>query len=492
MATPSEATVEFFRTRGTILPTFGELAHPDQISPEIRNALERVDPDAAHPLNLFRIHWYNAANRRDLVSVPEHLEVPAVLSGVRARIVVVLANRFPLIRTHKVLAAYACVAPRLVSGAFDPARHRAVWPSTGNYCRGGIAISRILGCRGVAILPEGMSGERFDWLERWVANPEDIVRTPGSESNVKEIFDECAELERDPENVILNQFSEFANYLAHYHCTGPALEKVFESVRADDPRSKARAFVAATGSAGTLAAGDYLKEQYGSRIVAAEALECPTLLNNGYGEHNIQGIGDKHVPLIHNATNTDFVAAVSDRTTDELNVLFNRAEGRRYLVDRRGVDRGVVDGLSALGLSSICNVVASIKLARYLDLGEHDVILTVATDGADMYQSECRKTLERWYAGGFDETSASEIYSRHLLGASADHLLELNEREKARIFNLGYYTWVEQRGVSLESFEERRSQAFWRALRSEVETWDERIVDFNRRVAASGALAVTS
>ncbi len=487
MPTPSEATVKFFRERGTILPMFRELAHPDEIAPEIHNALACIDPDAPHPLNLFRVHWYNAANRRDHVSLPEHLELPGALTGVRARIVVALANRFPLIRSHKVLAAYACLAPRIVTGEFDPASHRALWPSTGNYCRGGIAISRILGCRGVAILPEGMSAERFTWLERWISNPADIVRTPGSESNVKEIFDTCAELARDPRNAVLNQFSEFANYLAHYHCTGPALEKVFESVRAGDSRASARAFVAATGSAGTLAAGDYLKERYGTHILAAEALECPTLLYNGYGEHNIQGIGDKHVPLIHNVMNTDFVAAVSDRATDALNVLFNTAEGCRYLVDRRGVDPGVVDRLSSLGLSSICNVVASIKLARYLDLGEHEVVLTVATDGADMYQSERRKTLQGWYPTGFDGTNAGEVYHRHLLGASADHLLELNERERARIFNLGYYTWVEQRGVPIDAFEARRPQTFWKALRAKVQEWDERIADLNQRVLAGAS-----
>ena len=102
-----------------------------------------------------------------------------------------------MIGAHKVLAAYACLVPRLVTGQFDPAQDRAVWPSTGNYCRGGVAISRILGCRGVAVLPAGMSQERFDWLERWVADPADIIRTPGTESNVKEIYDKCAELARD-------------------------------------------------------------------------------------------------------------------------------------------------------------------------------------------------------------------------------------------------------------------------------------------------------
>ena len=145
-----------------------------------------------------------------------------------------------MIRAHKVLAAYGCLAPRVVTGQFDPTRHRAIWPSTGNYCRGGVAISRILGCRGVAVLPENMSQERFDWLERWVAEPSDIVRTPGSESNVKEIYDACAALDRDPANIVFNQFCEYGNYLVHRLCTGAALERVFHAAGRGSPARTAR------------------------------------------------------------------------------------------------------------------------------------------------------------------------------------------------------------------------------------------------------------
>src|SRR5438552_5062733 len=257
---------------------------------------------------------------------------------------------------HKVLAAYACLVPRVVTGRFDPTHDRAVWPSTGNYCRGGVAISRLMGCRGVAVLPEGMSRERFAWLEEWVADPADIIRTPGTESNVKEIYDRCAELSRDPKNVIFNQFSEFANHLIHYRCTGAAMEQIVESLREHSPSLRLRAFVSATGSAGTIAAGDYLKERYGSSTVAVEALECPTMLENGFGEHNIQGIGDKHIPLIHNVMNTDAVAGVSDRATDRVDLLINSPVGREYLATRRGVPAEVLEAFSSFGLSSICNV----------------------------------------------------------------------------------------------------------------------------------------
>src|SRR5664280_1710312 len=405
-ATVYENTVVRFREAGIGLPTFAQLADPSLIPENVRAALKDVGPDDAHPLNLFRVHWYNDSTRRELVAVPEHMVLPKSLTGVDARIVVVFGDRFPMINAHKVLAAYGCLAPRVITGQFDPTHHRAIWPSTGNYCRGGVAISRIMGCRGVAVLPEGMSRERFAWLERWVADPADIVRTPGTESNVKEIYDRCAELERDPNNVILNQFSEFGNHLAHYAITGRALERIVDSMRTPEPGLRLRAFVSATGSAGTIGAGDYLKERFGALIVAVEALECPTMLENGFGEHNIQGIGDKHIPLIHNVMASDYVVAVSDRATDELNVLFNTDAGRAELA-RRGVRRPVIDALPSLGLSSICNIVAAIKVAKQAGLGPDDAIVTVATDGARMYGTELERTLARDFPTGFDERSAA-------------------------------------------------------------------------------------
>jgi cysteine synthase len=346
-----------------------------------------------------------------------------------------------------------------------------------------------MGCRGVAILPAGMSAERFRWLERWVTDPSDIIRTAGSESNVKEIYDACAELDRDPANIVFNQFCEFGNYLAHHSCTGRALAGVFERARAARPGLALRAFVSATGSAGTLAAGDYLKERYGSRIAAAEALECPTMLENGFGEHNIQGIGDKHIPLIHNVMNTDLVVAVSDRTTDQLGVVFNSSEGREYLLRDRHVDPAVVEQLSSLGLSSICNVIAAVKVARRLGLGRDDAIVTVATDGAEMYATEREKAVEKHFGGRFDLRRAAEAFAEHALGAAGDHLLELTDTDRRRIFNLGYFTWVEQQGVSIAEFTARREPRFWQELRSRLPLWDEMIAELNREVGVAAASA---
>jgi cysteine synthase len=473
-----------FAEAGIVLPTLGELVDPASQPAAVMAALADVDPDASDPRNLWRVHWFNAADRRGRVEVPEHLVVPPELSGVEATIVLLLGNRFPMIRAHKVLAAYACLAPRLVTGQFDPTTDRAVWPSTGNYARGGVAISRIMGCRGVAVLPEGMSRERFDWLDRWVADSADVIRTPGSESNVKEIYDACHVLEREDDTVILNQFSEYANHIGHRAVTGTALEIVFEHLAASRSGLRLRAFVSASGSAGTLGAGNHLKARYGTRIAVAEALECPTLLENGYGEHNIQGIGDKHVPLIHDVMNTDDVVAVSDRSTDALDVLFNSPAGHDEL-RRRGVPAAVVEQLPNLGFSSSCNLISAIKLARHHGYGADDVVITVATDGSELYDSERATYLARHHPDGFGPVDASAVFSEHLAAVGTDNMAELTDPDRRRIFNLGYYTWVEQQGATLADFDRRRARSFWDGLADLVEPWDARIEEFNQRVAVA-------
>jgi cysteine synthase len=483
-----DGAVRRFRDARIVLPSFAELAEPWKIPHRIQRALAQVRPDEAHPLNLFRVHWHNGPDRTGQVPVPVYLDLPGELTGVDARIVVAIGDLFPMIRAHKVLAAYGCLAPRVITGQFDPTANRAIWPSTGNYCRGGVAISRLMQCRGVAVLPEGMSRERFAWLEDWVTDPADIIKTPGTESNVKEIYDKCAELSRDPANVIFNQFAEFGNHLIHYACTGPALARVFESMRATDPSLRLRAFVSASGSAGTLGAGDHLKDAYGAAIVAAEALECPTMLDNGFGEHNIQGIGDKHIPLIHNVMNTDIVTAVSDVATDQLGLMFSAPAGLDYLRARRKVPEPVLAALPSCGLSSICNILAAVKTAKYLGLGPHDVIVTVATDGAAMYGSERDRVRARDYPLGFGEADAAEAFGRWMLAAGTGHLLETSLRDRERIFNLGYYTWVEQQGVSLADFNARRSQAYWVGLRQRLASWDGLIEEFNARTGVMGDL----
>lgn len=473
-----QRNIDKLREAGVQLPRIRDLADPNSQLAAQAQQMADADPDVPDVRNLFRVHWYNDEARRGLTDVPEHIVLPEALTGISAKVVVALGNRFPMISTHKVLAAYGCLIPRLLSGAFDASRHRAVWPSTGNYCRGGVAIATLLGCRSVAVLPEGMSQERFDWLNRWLADPNDIYRTPGTESNVKEIYDACHQLAKDPENVILNQFNEYGNYIIHRAVTGPALQRVFDHVNASGTL-RARGFVTATGSAGTLAAGDHLKEALGTDTGVIEALECPTLLYNGYGEHNIQGIGDKHVPLIHNVMGSDFVIGVSDKACDSLNLLFNTSAGRKYLSEHKGLGQEDISVLGNMGLSAIANMLGAIKYAKYMDLGENDVVMTVATDGANMYQTEMDIATRKHFAGAFDELSAAETYGQYILGTTIDHMLELNRLERERIFNLGYYTWVEQQGTTLEDFDRRRDQSFWDGLLNLVPDWDDMITRFN-------------
>jgi len=339
-----------------------------------------------------------------------------------------------------------------------------------------------MGCRGVAVLPEGMSRERFEWLERWIDYPEDVIRTPGTEANVKEIYDECARLETDNSNVILNQFSEFSNHLGHYAVTGPALDSVFRHATSDRP-ARLAAFVSASGSAGTLGAGDYLKDHHNARIVAVEALEVPTMLYNGFGDHNIQGIGDKHVPLIHNVTNTDLVVGISDTATDQLDVAFNNPGGLRAL-ERLGVNSDLALMLTNLGYSSICNVLAAIKAAKHWDLGPDDMIVTVATDGSELYNSEREKVMRRDYPEGFDDAEGEDVIAQHLADITTDDVLDMDETNRNRVFNLGYFTWVEQQGISVEDFERRRNQSWWNDLRPLIDGWDSRIDEFNEATGA--------
>ncbi len=470
-------TAEYFKKKGIVLPKISELCNPHSLDKNTISKLKNVDKNTIDPLNLFRVHWFNNRDHSDFSSVPENIVLSEEFTGVPAKIIVNIGRLFPLITAHKVLAAYGYLLPRILNGEFDYSIHKAVWPSTGNYCRGGVAISRILGLKSVAILPEGMSKERFDWLEKWVEDPKDIIKTPGTESNVKEIYDACNTLKKDKKNDIINQFSEYYNYAIHRAVTGPSFEKSFLNIKKNS-NLKARAYVSASGSSGTLAAGDYLKSKLGTQTAVVEALECPTLLKNGYGEHNIQGIGDKHVPLIHNVMNTDFVVDISDKATDNLNLIFNTNIGKEYLINKLGLNNSLVDKLPEFGFSSIANILASIKLAKYMNLSKDDAIITVATDGADLYLSELEKTKNN-FQGTFDTTACANIYKKYLKEINTDNMIKLSENDRERIFNLGYYTWVEQQGVSLSDFEKRKDQKFWLSHYNYMISLDERIDKFN-------------
>ncbi|MCD8479602.1 MAG: hypothetical protein LRZ88_04835, partial [Candidatus Cloacimonetes bacterium] len=292
-------------------------------------------------------------------------------------------------------------------------------------------------CTAVAILPEEMSQERFTWL-REIGS--EVFATPGCESNVKEIYDKCAELRPDPQYVILNQFDEFGNSFWHYHVTGNAIEEVYELIK--KPSNRLSGYVSATGSAGTIAAGDYLKKIHPLlKTTAAEAFECPTLLNNGFGGHRIEGIGDKHIPWVHNVRNTDAVAAIRDEDCMRLLRLFNEESGHQALI-AKGVKPEVVKDLPLLGISSIGNLLAAIKMAKYFEYNEDDVIFTCFTDAANMYDS--RVLEQRELKGDYNSLQAALDEEACLKSQSYDNFLELSYQDKKRIHNLKYYTWVEQ------------------------------------------------
>ncbi len=474
-----EHAVERCRERGIVIPTIAEQRDPRTIPGEIAGRLPGIDMQAVDPLNLFRITWHNDPATGGFGPV-NALVIPPELSGVPARIVGLVGRHFPT-GAHKVGAAFGCLVPRLVAGEFDPTTQKAVWPSTGNYCRGGAFDSALLGCHAVAILPEEMSRERFEWLASIGA---EIIATPGCESNVKEIFDACWEIRKtQPQAVIFNQFEEFGNYLWHFGVTGPAAQEAFAAVAG--PRGRLAAWVGASGSAGTLGAGDFLKQTFpGCTITVAEALQCPTLLASGFGGHRIEGIGDKHVPWIHNVRTTDLVAAIDDEATMRLLRVFNEPAGRAALLGR-GVARDLVERLPLLGISSICNLLAAIKTARHYELGADDVILTCFTDSAALYQTRLAElTAER---GAYSEREAEIDFERRLLGAATDHVRELTYPERKAIHNLKYFTWVEQQGKTVAELNALWSPSFWTDLQAQLPAWDEAIGAFNRDAGVRGS-----
>ena len=464
------------RRRGIVIPTFRQLRDPALVPAAIQARLKGVGLWDVNPLNLFRITWKNDL-RTGLYGGVNAFEIPAALTGVRARIVGLVGKYFPT-GAHKVGAAFGCLVPRLVSGEFDPEAHKAAWPSTGNFCRGGAFDCALLGCTAIAILPEQMSRERFDWLRRIGA---EVIATPGCESNVKEIYDKCWELRRDPANVIFNQFEEFGNPLFHYQVTGPALEEALAAL--GDGRLRAAAFVSATGSAGTIAAGDFLKTRHPDlKIVAAEALQCPTLLCNGFGAHRIEGIGDKHVPWVHNVRNTDAVAAIDDEDCMRVLRLCNERAGHAHL-RAAGVDRRQVERLPLLGISSVCNLLAAIKTARYFDLGERDVIFTVFTDSSELYRS--RLADLRRERGAYRARDAVADFAGPVAHQGVDHFKELGYADRKALHHLKYYTWVEQQGKTSQELTAQWDPDYWRArFEGEVKRIDRLIEAFN---AAGGA-----
>lgn len=472
-----ERNIARCRERGILLPTYAQMRDPSKVPEAVRKELSGIGLWDVHPRNLFRVTWRNEpVETGGGFGDVNYLELPTELTGVKARIVALVGKWFPT-GAHKVGAAYSCLVPELITGRFNPVEKKAVWPSTGNYCRGGAYISRLLACPSVAILPEGMSKERFTWLATMA---EEVIATPGSESNVKEIFDKCIELEQTRNDVVIfNQFDQLGNHLWHYAVTGPAIETVFAQIaRPNDVMAGA---VLSSGSGGTLGSSSYLKEIFpGSKLGVAEALQCPTILENGFGSHRIEGIGDKHIPWIHNLRETDAAIGVDDELPMRFLRLFNEPAGQKVLAEA-GVPQNMLDQMDRIGISGIGNLIGAIKFAEYYELGENDVVFTVFTDSLELYGSRITElTAER---GPYDARQADRDYER-LTSLSTDNVLELSHVDKRRVHNLKYFTWIEQLGKDLSELRAQWTdyREYWGSLHSQVAAIDERIEEFNREV----------
>ena len=471
-----QKTVERCREKKIVIPTYMQMRDPNLIPEKIQANLKKLGLWDLESANLFRITWKNEpVSTGGGFGGVNFIEIPQEITGVRARILMLIGKYFPT-GAHKVGATFGPLVEKLVSGHFDPTSQKALWPSTGNYCRGGAYDSYLLGCDSIAVLPEEMSQERFDWLHKVGA---EVFATPGCESNVKEIYDKVKELlaERGDTIVNLNQFAEIGNPLWHYAVTGPAMEEVFNQEKKDGARFSA--LFLTQGSAGTLGCADYLREVYPEfKVCAGEALQCPTLLYNGYGGHRIEGIGDKHVPWIHNIRNMDMVAGIDDEPNIRTMRLFNEPAGKKFLVEEKGVDAGLVEKLDLLGISSIANLMGAIKMAKYYEMNENDTVFTVATDSMEMYQSRLKEGNEKH--GAFSEMDAAVTFESSLMGINIDNMIEMNYYDKKRMHNLKYFTWIEQQGKTVEELDAQwYDEDYWKREYAKVDEWDREIEEFN-------------
>lgn len=454
-------------------PTFEEMLHPHKIDPEVRQkALKARKDNPLDPINLYNVTWRDGENK------VYHVVLPKELTGVDANIVVIYGMGFPS-GSHKVGAAYSVLIEKQMFGEVDPSKHTLVWPSTGNYGIGGAFIGCRMGYDSVVVLPADMSKERFQRIESYGAR---IVRTPGSESNVKEIYDEVNRMKRENPNArIMNQFEVMGNYRFHYHVTGNTVAELAAELHTQGiGNGRVAAFVSSMGSSGTIAAGDRLKQLFPEhKIVGLEPIQCPTLYNNGYGAHEIQGIGDKHVTWIHNVLNMDALMCIDDMECLHSLRVFASETGREVL----GRYYGLGDGLAQcygdmFGISGMCNIIGAIKTAKYYNLGADDTIVTVATDSLERYHSVMAHLDE--HHGALTEAQAIGNLERIFHGARTDWVLAGTPDVRERWHNLKYYTWVEQQGKTVEELDAQRDLRWWEQHQSMVADVDARLMAYRQ------------
>lgn len=438
--------------------SYEEMLHPSRLPPALRRrALDAQGRDEFDPVNLHNITWRDARDR------VRHLVLPKAITGVEANVIVLLGCDFPS-GSHKVGPAYATLMEGELAGEIEPAHSRIIGPSTGNFGIGVAYIARLMGYPAVVIMPEEMSAERYQRIEHYGA---ELDLTPGSESDVILVLERTQQYKKDARNVVLAQFELLPNYRFHRYVTGgSALE-----VASGYGDGRVAAFVAAPGSAGTLAAGDEIKAHFPEAIVCAlEPRECATLSTGGSGTHRIEGIGDKMVTLIHNVLTTDYVAMIHDE--DCLRGLRLLAELARIL-DSPIVPRGgTVDSLHGqFGISSICNIIGSIKIAKRLGLGADDNVVTIATDGYDRYPSVMAELERR--AGPVSDRLLRDWYEQVFVGADKSDILDVRPAsEKERLFRQKAEVWAKF-GYAERELERMKSQSFWDAEYARIPEIDE-------------------
>jgi cysteine synthase len=466
-------------------PTFEEMLHPHTIEPSVREkaaAMRTQNP--LDPINLFNINWEKPAptpSPSPAIGIAgegsrtNYFVMPHEITGVDAEIVVMVAKDFPT-GSHKVGPAYSVMIEKYVNGEIEPGKHTLVFPSTGNYGIGGSWVGPRAGFRSMVILPAGMSKERFEKIESYGAT---YTKTYGSESNVKEIYDECNRLEREEGHTtkIMNQFSEMGNYRFHWHVTGNTIVELERELSAKLGTRGISAFCSSMGSAGTIAAGDRLKQVFPQcKVIGLEPIQCPTLFNNGYGSHEIQGIGDKHVTWIHHVTNMDGLACIDDLEALKVTHAFTDPEGGKALMKRFGVDgKAACEIAGIFGISGACNLLGAIKTAKHFSLGTRDVIVIPATDNNERYTSTMQWMTETH--GAMDEARAVQYVDGILHHQKTDWFQDGTPENRRRWHNLKYYTWVEQQGKTVEELDAQLSEEWWIAHQ-------EKTHDINKKIAA--------
>ena len=448
-------------TRPLFGPTFDEMLHPETVAPAIRErALAAESADPLDPINLFNIRW------RDTEGGLRYFLVPPEITGVEAPIAVMYSVDFPT-GSHKVGAAYSVLMDMQLTGAVDPEQHTLVWPSTGNYGIGGAWVGCRMGYDCLVLLPQEMSQERFDKIEGYGAR---YIKTPGCESNVKEIYDKCHELRAaDPKVRVLNQFEVLGNYRFHYHVTGNSAAAVAAELAGKGIGSGGvAAFCSSMGSAGTIAAGDRLKQlNPAHKIVGLEPIQCPTLFNVGYGGHRIEGIGDKHVTWIHNVLNMDLMCCLDDMECKRGLQLLTNPVGTEFLVREAGIAPDAAATMARIfGISGVCNLLGAIKTAKFYGFGKDDLVMTVATDAIDRYHSVMTDLDGRF--GPLDDAEALARFRSIFGGVRTDWAQEGTELNRQRWHNLKYYTWVEQQGKTVRELDDQRDPAWWIEIQEQI------------------------